>query len=239
MDSAWRSTETPFWTWRDLLAAVMLAIPMFIAAAGITYFALKAVPGDKPRALMLLVPQFVGFAAAVVPLVLILRVRHDQPLWEGLRLRLPSGEWYRSILSGVGLAFLVLTTALLVRPPRIESPLEELMTDPASAPFIAIAAITAAPIFEELFFRGLLQPLLVRDLGVLIGVVLSALPFAMLHGPEYSWSWRHLLLIAVAGIGFAWKRQTTGSLGAAMITHAAYNAVITSGHILGRNLVDG
>ncbi len=33
------------------------------------------------------------------------------------------------------------------------------------------------------------------------GIVLSALPFALLHGPQYAWSWRHVLLIVVAGVG--------------------------------------
>jgi membrane protease YdiL (CAAX protease family) len=90
-----------------------------------------------------------------------------------------------------------------------------------------------------LFFRGLLQPLLVRDLGVIVGVLVSAVPFALLHGPEFAWSWRHILLIAIAGTGFAVKRLTSGSVGAAMLTHSAYNAVITTGHLLGRNLIDG
>jgi uncharacterized protein len=231
--------QTPFWSWRDILVAGLLGLPLFIAAASISALVVAALPGDKPKAIMLLVPQFAGFAAGLIPFIFLFRVRYDRPLWRSMNFSLAPGEWYRSLVSGIGLAALVMITAVLLKPPRIYSPIQELMNDPASAPFLAIAAVTAAPLFEELFFRGLLQPLLIRDLGIILGLTFSALPFALLHGPEFSWSWRHILLIAIAGTGFAVKRYTSGSTGAATITHAAYNAVITGGHLLGRNLTDG
>jgi uncharacterized protein len=231
--------QTPFWSWRDILVGGLLGLPLFIAAASISALVVAVLPGDKPKAIMLLVPQFAGFAAGLIPFIFLFRVRYDRPLWRSMNFSLAPGEWYRSLVSGIGLAALVMVTAVLLKPPRIYSPIQELMNDPASAPFLAIAAITAAPLFEELFFRGLLQPLLIRDLGIILGLTFSALPFALLHGPEFSWSWRHILLIAIAGTGFAVKRYTSGSTGAATITHAAYNAVITGGHLLGRNLTDG
>ena len=239
MDLSAADRERPFWTWRDLLVAAGLAVPLFIAAGLLTGLAMHLIPGKPPKAVQMLVPQFIGFAAALIPVAFMFRVRYDRPLWQSVNLPMPRGEWYRSLSAGIGLATLVMVTAVLLHPPRIQSPLQELMNDPASAPYLAVAAVTLAPLFEELFFRGLLQPLLVRDLGVVVGIVLSALPFALLHGPEFSWSWRHVLLIAIAGMGFAIKRHTSGSVGAAMVTHSAYNAVITTGHLLGRNLVDG
>jgi uncharacterized protein len=231
--------EPPFWTWRDLLVAAGVAVPLFIAAGLLGSLAVHFIPRNPPKAVTLLVPQFAGFAVVLIPLVFLFRVRYDRPLWRSVNLPVPHGESYRSLAAGVGLAVLVMITAVLLRPPRIHSPLQELMNDPQSAPYLAVAAVTLAPFFEELFFRGLLQPLLVRDLGVIAGILLSAVPFAVLHGPEFAWSWRHVLLIAIAGTGFAIKRHTSGSLGAAMITHSAYNAVITTGHLVGRNLIDG
>jgi membrane protease YdiL (CAAX protease family) len=239
MDLSAGDREPVFWTWRDLLVAAGLAVPLFVAAGLLTGIAMHVIPGKPPRAVQLLVPQFVGFAAALVPIAFMFRVRYDRPLWQSVNLQIPREEWHRSFFAGIGLATLVMVIAVLLDPPRIHSPLQELMDDPASAPYLAVAAVTLAPLFEELFFRGLLQPLLVRDLGVIVGIVLSALPFALLHGPEFAWSWRHVLLIAIAGMGFALKRHLSGSLGAAMVTHSAYNAVITTGHLLGRNLIDG
>jgi uncharacterized protein len=239
MDVIGPERDVPFWSWRDILLVAGVAVPLFIAAGALAAFLLYVIPGEKPKAVMLLVPQFAGFAALLIPLVFIFRVRYDRPLWRSVQLPLPAGELHRALVAGIGLATLVMVTAALLQPPRIHSPLQDLMNDPASAPYLAIAAVTAAPLFEELFFRGLLQPLLVRDLGVVAGILLSAVPFALLHGPEFAWSWRHVLLIAIAGAGFAVKRHTSGSLGAATVTHAAYNAVITAGHLLGRNLIDG
>jgi len=83
--------------------------------------------------------------------------------------------------------------------------------------------ITLAPLCEELGFRGFLQPLLVRSLGAVPGVLLTALPFGLLHYQEYGNSWRHALIIAVAGAAFGWMRQATGSTKAAVVMHAAYN----------------
>jgi membrane protease YdiL (CAAX protease family) len=56
------------------------------------------------------------------------------------------------------------------------------------------------------------------------GIILTALPFALLHGPEYAWSWRHVLLIAVAGCAFGLIRYRTGSTASSAIAHAAYNS---------------
>jgi uncharacterized protein len=228
----------PFWKWRDVLMGVAIAIPLVMVVAGSTAFLISAVFPAAPKAVAILAPQFLGFATILLPLAFLFRTRYDRPLFESLRFGVPQGEAAKSLVQGIGLAILVLALGAALRPPRIRTPLEDLMSDPASAPILAIAAVTIGPFFEELFFRGLLQPLFVRDTGVIAGVLLSALPFALLHGPEYSWSWRHVLLVGVAGTAFGFKRYISGSTGAATITHAAYNAVITTGYLLGRKVID-
>ena len=62
--------------------------------------------------------------------------------------------------------------------------------------------------------------------------VLSALPFALLHGPQYAWSWRHLVLITVAGVAFGYARYRSGSTAAAAIVHAAYNTTFFLAFVL-------
>jgi membrane protease YdiL (CAAX protease family) len=201
-------------------------------------FAVHAIPGEVPKGAALLVPQFTGFALALVPLYILFRAKYDVSVFEAARLRVSSLEATRSMVHGVGLAFGILALGALLRTPQKSTPLEELMNDPASAPFLAVAAVTIGPFFEELLFRGLLQPLLVRDTGAPAGIVLAALPFALLHGPEYAWSWRHILLIAVAGSAFGWKRLRTRSTGAAVVMHAAYNAVLVIGYLLARKYMN-
>jgi hypothetical protein len=97
---------------------------------------------------------------------------------------------------------------------------------------VGVAAATVGPLCEELAFRGFLMPLLVRSLGPAAGIVLSALPFALLHGPQYAWSWRHVLLITAAGVGFGYARHRTGSTTAATVVHATYNSTFFLAYVI-------
>jgi membrane protease YdiL (CAAX protease family) len=219
-----------------MLYAVALALPFFITGATLAALLL---PASASKAVHILAPQFSGLALALVPIAFLFRVRYEVSVWRAVNFNVPAREWYQSPVSGFVLAVGVLALGALLRPPRIQSPLQELMDDPASAPYLVFAAVTFAPLFEELIFRGLLQPLLVRAAGAIAGVALAALPFALLHGPEYAWSWRHVALIMVAGFGFGVKRLRSGSTGAAALMHSAYNAVNTTVYLFARNLIDG
>ena len=65
-----------------------------------------------------------------------------------------------------------------------------------------------------------------EQLGAIPGVILSAIPFGLLHYREFGNSWRHAVLIALAGTTFGWMRQVTGSTKASALMHASYNALI-------------
>jgi membrane protease YdiL (CAAX protease family) len=110
-------------------------------------------------------------------------------------------------------------------------PIEELLKDRTSVIFVGLIAVTLAPVCEELIFRGFLQPLLSRSLGPALGILIAASPFALLHGPEYGWSWRHVALIGLAGVGFGWARYKTGSTAAAAAMHSTYNLTIFAGYL--------
>jgi membrane protease YdiL (CAAX protease family) len=114
--------------------------------------------------------------------------------------------------------------AALIRTPRTEGPLTKLLEDPTSLILLAIFGSIVAPVCEELLFRGFLQPLLVRSLGAVAGIVATAVPFGLLHFREYGNSWRHALLVALSGAAFGWMRQVTGSTKAAAGMHASFNA---------------
>jgi membrane protease YdiL (CAAX protease family) len=86
-------------------------------------------------------------------------------------------------------------------------------------------AILLGPLFEEIVFRGFIQPLFARDLGTVAGVLLAAGLFGLLHGPEYSGAWQFVVLITAAGACFGWVRARTGSLVPAIIMHAGFNSV--------------
>jgi membrane protease YdiL (CAAX protease family) len=207
-----------------------LAIPFFIAGMAAAY-GLATVVGLQPNELRLLLAQFGGYALALVPLYIVFGRKYSVGPMELFRMKVPAGKTGVSLGAGAAASFAVLAIAGLLRMPRIETPMEKLLDDPVILAAAAVLGVTVGPWFEELLFRGLLQPVLVRTTGVAPGIVLAALPFAMLHGPQYDWSWRHMLLLTFAGCSFGWWRHRTDSTGAVTLMHAGYNLVLFTGFI--------
>jgi membrane protease YdiL (CAAX protease family) len=107
--------------------------------------------------------------------------------------------------------------------------MEELLKGRSSLLLMGFFAVTLGPLFEELAFRGFLQPLLVSTFGAVGGVLLQAVPFAALHGAEYAWSWQQLIVMLLAGSAFGWMRHRTGSTAASTYMHAGFNFVVFLG----------
>ena len=225
----------PLWGWTDLLLLFGLGIPAFVVAAfAVRWMVLSAGLGDN-KGLGLLLPQFAGQGAMLVAFALLVRVKYDRPFLPQLRMGVHPRDAIQSFLAGFSLAAAVLLLAMLLRTPQIPSPMQDLMNDPQALVWVAVFAVSIGPVFEEIFFRGLLQPVAVRTIGVVAGILIGALPFALLHGPQYSWSWRHVVLITVAGAAFGWWRLRSQSTGAAALMHAGYNTVLVVGFLVGRS----
>lgn len=87
------------------------------------------------------------------------------------------------------------------------------------ASFTFLATI-AAPFMEEFVFRGFLFNALYRYMPVWAAAVVSGAIFGLSHG-----SLSAFLPLAGAGVVLAYVYQRSGSLTAAMITHALFNLV--------------
>ena len=61
-------------------------------------------------------------------------------------------------------------------------PVDKFFSDAAGAYLMAAFGVTLAPLLEELFFRGMLYPLLRRAWGVAVAVVVTGGAFACIHG---------------------------------------------------------
>jgi hypothetical protein len=229
MDDAGQDT---FWSWTDLLLFLSLGLPVFVAVFWLLAWLMKPLTHNK--ALLVMIPQFIGQAAMLVPLALLFRWKYDRSLLAAMRLHVPARYLGPSLWMGFAVAIGVLLTAAAMRTPQLQNPMQDLMDDPSSAPWIALFAISIGPVVEEIFFRGLLQQSATRSLGPILGILIGAVPFALLHGPQYAWSWRHVLMIAAAGSAFGWWRMRTGSTGASSVMHAVYNGVFVAGFLVGR-----
>ena len=121
---------------------------------------------------------------------------------------------------------------VLLRAPTDSSQIEGLIKSRASLAAVMLFGVVLAPIFEEMLFRGFLLPLLARSVGPWLGILLTAVPFALLHGAQNQWAWQPIVLIGVAGIVFGYVRYKTGSTTAAFLMHSAYNATGFLGYAL-------
>ena len=219
-----------FWNYRDLALFLGLAAPCLLGGALMVKIALLALYVSTPhKALELLPGQFLGYGLLFAGLRLILRFEYERPFWSSLGWRRPKYRVSSIAALGSILAMSVAILGALLRTPEAPGPMRELLTDPASLWAVAIAGVTAGPLCEELAFRGFMQPLFIRTLGVAPGIFLSALGFGLLHLPQYGYDWQHGVLLTLAGAGFGWMRWVSGSTLGSTIMHAAYNLTLFLG----------
>jgi|YelNatPaOPRAMG01_1025707.scaffolds.fasta_scaffold122889_2 membrane protease YdiL (CAAX protease family) len=224
----------PFWDVKDALVFLTSGLPALIAGgfAARTIFSFPVLSRAFGQAPELLTAQFLGYLVWFAFLWIILRTRYRRPFWKSLAWKLRWKDFPLHALSGVVLAVGVAAGGVLLQVPDIDMPIKRLLSSRSSMLLIGLAATTAGPLCEELAFRGFFLPLLIRGLGPAFGILATALPFALLHGPQYAWSWRHLLFITIAGAAFGLKRYRSGSTAAAAIMHAAYNVTFFTAYVV-------
>jgi len=84
---------------------------------------------------------------------------------------------------------------------------------------LIIYLVTAVP--EEFLFRGLIQNLLSRRLGIPLGLAVGSIIFGLSHLPDP----RYAVLATIAGVAYGWVYLRTGKVTASAITHALVDAV--------------
>ena len=120
-------------------------------------------------------------------------------------------EWK---LLGLGAA-MMFTLGMLqsLLPMPKDTPFEHLFDRPRDAYLLSIIAVTLGPLMEEIFFRGFMYPVLARRMGAAWAIVLTALPFGLIHLPQYGWAWGAALVIVLVGVVCGVVRAVTGSVG--------------------------
>jgi membrane protease YdiL (CAAX protease family) len=87
----------------------------------------------------------------------------------------------------------------------------------------ALAAAVGAPIAEELYFRGLTQPVLQRYLGGAGGLAVTSVLFGFAHlGDNPIEVVAPLALFGAALGALAWR---TGRLGPGIVAHMTFNGI--------------
>jgi membrane protease YdiL (CAAX protease family) len=201
----------PYWGYDDLgifLLILVLLTPMFRLC--VRFHLLAASDLAHPTTGL----QFVVVAFVSLALYLVLRLRHQQPVVRPLGWVLPSRRYmFLALLGGVVLA----TAVAIYLSVRHESTPRVPVLD-----FLLLVLIFG-PVLEESLFRGCLLPLLAQTTGAVAAVILTALCFALFHGPT---DLPHWVSFTTTGLAYGWMRMASRSTIAAALMHATYNLIL-------------
>lgn len=85
---------------------------------------------------------------------------------------------------------------------------------------VGLSSVILAPIFEEMYFRGLLLTTLKKNTSSWLAVSSSAVLFALIH-----WSWPELVSLMTIGLICGWMTLKSNSILPAMLAHIIHNAL--------------
>ena len=146
----------------------------------------------------------------------------EQMGWRMRPADVPAGIAVGLLLQFVLLPLLYLPILEVFEDLDVEGPAREL-TEMAEAPpevaVLVFMTVVAAPLTEEVFFRGLLQGALRDRFGPVRAVVISSLAFAVVHFQVVQFP-----ALLVIGVVHALLVLATRRLGAALWSHVAFNA---------------
>lgn len=87
---------------------------------------------------------------------------------------------------------------------------------------IVFLAIFIAPIIEEIFFRGFMQPALIKDLGAFPGIIITALIFGISHTQYLEYN-AALVAVTTIGLILGITKYYTGSIMPGIFAHLFNN----------------
>ena len=146
----------------------------------------------------------------------------EQMGWRMRPADVPAGVAVGLLMQFVLLPLLYLPILEVFEDLDVERPARELTEMAEAPPEIAVLVfmtVIAAPLTEEVFFRGLLQGALRDRFGPVRAVVISSLAFAAVHFQVVQFP-----ALLVIGLVHALLVLATGRLGAALWSHVAFNA---------------
>ncbi len=217
----------PFWNYVDLLMVLGIGFALVIAFCFPLILFFKSEEGVSNHLVAIAATlQAALYLAVYLSIKAVFFLRYGiKSVFASLGWRHTAFNLLLAAFGGVALAFVVSGIAALLHTPQVDSPIEQFTKSPGAILFIAALAITAAPIFEELFFRGLLQPLVSRTFGSAVGILLTAMLFGVLHLSEYAKVWQYGVAITLVGIALGYVRARSKSLIPSTIMHGCFNAV--------------
>jgi len=226
------SGDFPVWSGRDLVGiVVVLFVALFLADsfALLIADAVSGVSRDNARALAsdprVAVPtQGAAYLATVGFIVRVIKRRHRSRFLQAVHWRFPA-QWLKFLLGGMVLAILIQALSLKLPIPK-QMPIDQYFQSTSGAWMMAGFGTLVAPFCEELFFRGLLFPVVLRRLGMFAGVVITGGLFALIHASQLAHAWAAMSMLFVVGVVLTIVRARAHSLAASVLVHTGYNLAL-------------
>ncbi|MEX0610864.1 MAG: CPBP family intramembrane glutamic endopeptidase [Pirellulales bacterium] len=178
------------------------------------------------------VPLIIGLVA-----LLVRRQQRPAPIREFLWLHWPGAKslalWIAAV---IGYVFAADWFTALLGHEMTSDYLIEAYLSAGSVSLLWAALVIAAPLSEELLFRGFLfRGLMSTRLGRVGAAIITSLAWALIHIP---YDWHVIAVIFVGGLLLAAARQSTQSVVTCILMHSAWNflAMIQTVLLVGRDV---
>jgi len=219
------------WGLLDVLAVLL----MFFTWALVGRLTVGVLPPGMRTWAVSLVTGVAGLAMSAAVLLLLNRQYGLWPRDVGLRWN----HWRRDLLLAGGLLLVVLAVRsplaglfqylhrLVGEPVKAQQAVSLMQEErsPWRLAVMIVVAVVVAPLWEEILFRGFLQPFLTRRTGVWPALVLTAILFSLIHDVPGSrfLMWPVTLFPLALALGYAYHR--TQRLSASILLHVLHNLI--------------
>jgi membrane protease YdiL (CAAX protease family) len=222
----------PVWSGWDVLLIAVLTIVTLVAVETVTakvaqiFFYRQSSFGDVvQKPILVLLGEFLAYIAVAIYMVMLVEGKYHERFSRAIRWNWPSSNGELLFLGMLGMFTVLLDLLSRYLPMPKSTPFDQFFSRPRDAYLIAIFAVTIGPLMEELFFRGFLYPAVARRTGVPLAILLTALPFGLMHYLQYR-SWAAVLVITLVGVVLTVVRAATKSVAASFVVHVGYNATL-------------
>ena len=230
--SAALPAEDPPWGIVDIALIVIFYVIATGLLTAIVFGVIHAVPKWKhytvtqlaAEPLALIPPQAIGYLFTLFFMVLVVRRGTTAPFWRAAKWKWPMAT-VPYVALGLGLSLVIQVVSSFLPIPK-SLPIDEFFKTTHAAWVLAVFGVLIAPLFEELFFRGFLYPVLFRRIGYFAAMVVNSLLFALTHEGQLAHAWAPLLVLFTVGMVLTYVRARTQSVACSFLVHSGYNAFL-------------
>lgn len=233
--------KSPKWSWWDVVLVLAALFAMIPIGSALRYllrqiFQNISLSGAARQSIELFAGTAVQAGTIILAVILLTRRRGSTTrdlglIWTNVRGNIVSG-----LIGGIILSFAVtvlgMLISILVGPPPPQE-VEKMLTGIKQGKDILLSFVSVsilAPVSEELYFRGMVYPVIRSRFGVGAALILSGLFFSMLHLDLY-----RLVPIWAGGIVLAYFFEKSGSLITSITAHSTWNtAMLLTMYLAGR-----